>query len=399
MQTTRNTHELSGGPTPSPPVGRAEQRIATSPAMRLLDRYLAGAASMGASDLHLAPGEASLSVRARVDGILRELEAPPVALADAMLTRLRLLAAVDLSERRQPQDGRFSFHVEGRRIDVRAAFLPVHGGERITLRFAEDAARSLSLDELSLPRRLHERLTRALAGAGGLIVVAGPTGSGKTTTLYACLQAVNRPELSIVTVEDPVERRLAGIAQVQVDEDCERTFAASLRAILRQDPDVIMIGEMRDADSARIACRAALTGHLVLTTVHASDAGEVVPRLRDMGVPEYLLRATLSVSLAQRLVRRVCVECKKLTATSEYARALFRASALEVPHEVAEPDGCSSCAGTGYRGRIAVFDGTGARTSDAPRAGAAALLAAGLSRVASLETTVAEVMARCPDSR
>jgi general secretion pathway protein E len=397
MQTTTRTgHEPPGGSAPSPPAGRAEQRIATSPAMRLLDRYLSSAAAMGASDLHLEPGANTLSVRARVDGILRELDAPPVGLADAVLTRLRLLAAVDLSERRQPQDGRFSFQAQGRCIDVRAAFLPVHGGERITLRLAERDARSLTLDELSLPRGLHDRLTRALGGAGGLILVAGPTGSGKTTTLYACLQHVNRREVSIVTVEDPVERRLAGIAQVQVDDDCGRTFAAGLRAILRQDPDVIMIGEMRDPDSARIACRAALTGHLVLTTVHASDVGEVIPRLRDMGVPDYLLEATLSVSLAQRLVRRVCTACRRTVETSEYVRALFHASALEAPRAIAEPVGCETCAGSGYRGRIAVFDDAGACGSSAA---SAALFAAGLARVAALETSIEEVMARCPDPR
>jgi type II secretory ATPase GspE/PulE/Tfp pilus assembly ATPase PilB-like protein len=371
-----------------------------SPAMRLLDRYLEQAISVRASDLHFDPDGTSLAIRARIDGHLITLTAPPAGVTDAMLTRLRLLASVDLGQRRRPQDGRFSFDHGGRRIDTRAAFLPVQGGERVTLRFMDAGAVALSLDDLGIQSQHRALLDENLGRPDGLIVVAGPTGSGKTTTLYACLQQLRSADVSIVTVEDPVERMLEGIAQVAVDDESDRSFAITLRAMLRHDPDIIMVGEMRDSESARIACRAALTGHRVLTTVHASDCSEVRVRLLDMDVPDYLLSATLNLAIAQRLVRRVCMVCHTTEPTDPFTCALFRSIGVPPPKTIAKLRGCSECAQTGYRGRMALFELLSFDADGSPHHGSQhSLLTAGLREVAAGHTTTREVLARCPDSR
>ena len=377
-----------------------QQRLgaATSPAMRLLDRYLAIAVEAGASDLHLEPGVAGLEVRMRVDGVLRILEPPPENVADALLMRARLLAHVDLAERRLPQDGRFVFEHAGGAVDVRAAFMPVHRGERLALRMMQSDTKLTVFDELGLEPPDREAFARALERPHGMVAVVGPTGSGKTTTLYAALERLRRPQLSLMTVEDPVERELAGIAQIAVDEDCGRTFAAVLRAILRQDPDVSMVGEMRDPDSARIACRAALTGHRVLTTLHTADTREAVLRLSDLEIPDYLVRATLALVIAQRLVRRLCTRCRTVSAPRPAEAALFGALAMEAPSRLARAAGCEACSGDGYRGRRAVFellpmfDGAAAKVT--PRR---YLLQEGLRLAASGETTFEEVVAVCPE--
>jgi len=394
------------GRAPRPPSGRAGGRIALSPAMRLLDRYLEQAVAARASDLHFDPDGGSLTIRARVDGRLTYLPAPPPGVTDAMLTRLRLLACVDLGQRLHPQDGHFSFSSAGRRIDARAAFLPVQGGERITLRFIDEGSAALAIDELGMHRKDRGLLETALERPAGLIIVAGPTGSGKTTTLYACIQHLRRGDTSIVTVEDPVERELEGIAQVAVDEAGSCGFASVLRAMLRHDPDIIMVGEMRDCESARIACRAALTGHRVLTTVHATDCREVRTRLLDMDVPDYLLSATLTLVVAQRLVRRVCAHCAATEPVDAFTYALYRSIGLEPPKEVAMPRGCNSCSDTGYRGRIALFDTLAFDDSGRARHTQAdqvhrgrSLLAAGLREIAAGRTTTREVLAQCPDPR
>jgi len=390
----------SDGPAPGPSAGRAGATVALSPAMRLLDRYLEKAVSSRASDLHFDPDGSCLSIRARIDGHLVPLAPPPPGVTDAMLTRLRLLAGVDLGQRRRPQDGSFSFAHVGGRIDVRAAFLPVQGGERVTLRFMDENACALVLDDIGMHRDDRRLLERALDRPAGLIVVAGPTGSGKTTTLYACLQRERRDDISIITVEDPVERHLDGVAQVAVDEECNRSFAATLRAMLRHDPDVIMVGEMRDGESARIACRAALTGHRVLTTVHATDCAEVPVRLRDMDIPDYLLSATLNLVISQRLVRRVCADCSTTGATDAFTQALFRSAGHSAPSTLAVVHGCDACSGTGFRGRLPLFELLAFDESGNARSGPRrSLLGAGLDAVAMRLTTTREVLSQCPDSR
>jgi type II secretory ATPase GspE/PulE/Tfp pilus assembly ATPase PilB-like protein len=255
-------------------------------------------------------------------------------------------------------------------------------------------------DELGLEPPDSEGFGRALERPHGMVAVVGPTGSGKTTTLYAALERLRRPQLSLMTVEDPVERELPGIAQIAVDEDCGRTFAAVLRAILRQDPDVIMVGEMRDPDSARIACRAALTGHRVLTTLHTADTREAVLRLSDLEIPDYLIRATLALVIAQRLVRRLCMRCRTASAPRPAEAALFGALAMEAPARLGRAGGCEGCAGEGYRGRRAVFellpmfDGGAGAARVTPRR---YLLQEGLRLAATGETTFEEVVAVCPE--
>jgi type II secretory ATPase GspE/PulE/Tfp pilus assembly ATPase PilB-like protein len=371
----------------------------TSPAMRLLDRYLDAAVEAGASDVHLEPDAAGLAVRLRIDGVLRTIEAPPRSLSDALLTRARLLAGVDLAEHRLPQDGRFVHRHHGGPVDVRAAFMPVYGGERIALRLMQPEAHAVGFDGLGLEVPDRDLLARALDRPHGLVAVVGPTGSGKTTTLYAALERLRRPQLSIMTVEDPVERAIPGVAQISVDEDCSRTFGAVLRAILRQDPDVIMVGEMRDAESARIACRAALTGHRVLTTLHTADTREAVLRLSDLEVPDYLVRATLSLVIAQRLVRKLCRSCRSLGAPRPTETALFRALGLDAPARIGRSSGCSECSAEGYRGRRAVFEllAVGEREHGALPRPRHTLLEEGLHLAALGETTFEEVVAVCPE--
>jgi type II secretory ATPase GspE/PulE/Tfp pilus assembly ATPase PilB-like protein len=370
---------------------------ATSPAMRLLDRYLTEAVACGASDVHFEPAADHLRVRVRVDGSLRDLEPPPPGLIAALLTRTRLLARVDLSERRLPQDGRFVFGADDRRIEIRAAFMPVHGGEKVALRLLREQGKQLALDDLGLQAEDAELLRRALDRPNGLVLVVGATGTGKTTTLYAALEAIRSPARSILTVEDPVERDLDGIAQVPVDEDAGRSFAVVLRAVLRQDPDVLMVGEIRDPESARIACRAALTGHLVLSTLHTAHTRESIVRLTEMGVPGYLVSATVSLVVAQRLIRRPCETCKQEVAAGAADTDLFRAHGVAPPQTVVATRGCDACGGTGYKGRSAVFevlDCTNGRRPARPRA---SLLTQALRSAASHQTTPAEALARCPD--
>jgi general secretion pathway protein E len=383
----------------------------TSPAMRALDHYLDLAVERGASDLHLEPlltpesepGRAragmALRVRMRVDGRLRDLEPPPSHLAQPLLTRLRLLAHVDLSESRVPQDGRFTFARGERRIDVRAGFMPVEGGEKVALRLLDRAAEGLALTELGMPPSAGTSFQSAIEAANGLVIVAGPTGSGKTTTLYAAIAHLCRGDVSILTVEDPVERRIAGISQVTIDEDSGRSFPVVLRAVLRQDPDVLLVGEMRDPESARIACRAALTGHLVLTTVHSSDAAEALVRIEEMGLPPYLVHGTVSLVVSQRLLRRVCPHCAEQRALRDHERAVFDEHALAAPATLPSPRGCAACEGEGYRGRLAVFEVLDLRAAESEPGVAArreSLFTSGLARVLAGTTTLEEVLAECP---
>ena len=356
---------------------------------------LSEAAGAGASDLHLEPDRHGL--RVRVDGHLRDLEPPPAALVPALLTRIRLLARVDLAERRLPQDGRFTWESEDHdSIDIRAAFLPVARGEKIALRLLRHPGAAPSLDTLGVAAQVLERVLGALGRPNGLVLVVGPTGSGKSTTLYAALVHLRSNARSIASVEDPVEFDIAGVSQVAVDEEVGRSFAVVLRALLRQDPDVLMVGEIRDDESARIACRAALTGHLVLSSLHASHAREALMRLPEIGVADYLVRATVTLVVAQRLVRRLCGECATTAAGDRSAAEWFARARLTPPPLLPSAVGCRHCHGLGYRGRLALFE-TAVTLDDAPAPfEPGSLGAAGLEQVAQGRTTLEEVLTQCP---
>ncbi len=310
-----------------------------APIIRMLNALLTQAAKDGASDIHIEPYERSSSVRFRVDGTLREVVQPNKALHAALISRLKIMAELDISEKRLPQDGRISLRIGGRAVDVRVSTLPSSHGERAVLRLLDKAESKFTLEGLGMSGDTLTRFDKLVHQPHGIVLVTGPTGSGKTTTLYASLGRVDTSSTNVLTVEDPVEYELAGIGQTQVNPKIDLTFAKALRAILRQDPDVIMIGEIRDFETAQIAIQASLTGHLVLATVHTNDAPSTVTRLTDMGVEPFLLSSTLLGVLAQRLVRKLCPRCKKVDARGRY-----------------HPVGCAECGHTGYKGRTGVYE-------------------------------------------
>ena len=310
-----------------------------APIIRMLNALLTQAAKDGASDIHIEPYERSSAVRFRVDGTLREVVQPNKALHAALISRLKIMAELDISEKRLPQDGRISLRIGGRAVDVRVSTLPSAHGERAVLRLLDKAESKFTLEGLGMSGETLTRFDKLIHQPHGIVLVTGPTGSGKTTTLYASLGRIDTASTNVLTVEDPVEYELAGIGQTQVNPKIDLTFAKALRAILRQDPDVIMIGEIRDFETAQIAIQASLTGHLVLATVHTNDAPSTVTRLTDMGVEPFLLSSTLLGVLAQRLVRKLCPHCK----TAD-ARGRFR------------PVGCAECGHTGYKGRTGVYE-------------------------------------------
>src|SRR3954452_5520152 len=310
-----------------------------APIIRMLNALLTQAAKDGASDIHIEPYERSSAVWFRVDGTLREVVQPNKALHAALISRLKIMAELDIAEKRLPQDGRISLRIGGRAIDVRVSTLPSAHGERAVLRLLDKAESKFTLEGLGMSGDVLRRFDRLIQQPHGILLVTGPTGSGKTTTLYASLGRVDTAGTNILTVEDPVEYELAGIGQTQVNARIDLTFAKALRAILRQDPDVIMIGEIRDYETAQIAIQASLTGHLVLATVHTNDAPSTVTRMIDMGVEPFLLSSSLIGVLAQRLVRKLCPNCKKIDARGRY-----------------HPVGCLQCGNTGYKGRTGVYE-------------------------------------------
>ena len=310
-----------------------------APIIRMLNALLTQAAKDGASDIHIEPYERSSSVRFRVDGTLREVVQPNKALHAALISRLKIMAELDIAERRLPQDGRISLRIGGRAIDVRVSTLPSSHGERAVLRLLDKTESKFTLEGLGMDGEVLRRFAKLIQQPHGIVLVTGPTGSGKTTTLYASLGQVDTATTNVLTVEDPVEYELPGIGQTQVNPKIDLTFAKALRAILRQDPDVIMIGEIRDFETAQIAIQASLTGHLVLATVHTNDAISSVTRLIDMGVEPFLLSSSLLGVLAQRLVRKLCPECRTQDAKGQW-------------HAV----GCPKCGGTGYKGRTGVYE-------------------------------------------
>jgi general secretion pathway protein E len=337
---------------------RLKDMASEAPVIRLVNLIIGRAVETRASDIHIEPFEARLRVRYRYDGMLHEAEEPPAALAAAIISRIKIMARLDIAERRLPQDGRIKLAVRGQEVDFRVATIPSLHGETVVLRVLDRNAVSFDYARLGLAPAVVARLAERLDLPNGIVLVTGPTGSGKTTTLYAALSAMNAMSRKIVTVEDPIEYQLAGINQIQVKPQIGLGFASLLRAILRQDPDVIMVGEMRDLETAQIAVQAALTGHLVLSTVHTNSAAATVTRLRDMGLEDYLLTAVLRGILAQRLVRRLCLECRRPEPAPAplVTRFGLEARTVERPVMLWHPQGCPSCRQTGYHGRLAITE-------------------------------------------
>ena len=334
-----------------------EQLAGQAPVIRLVDLVLARAVRERASDVHFEPFEHEFRIRYRVDGVLRDLAPPPKHWGLPVVSRLKVLGNLNIAERRTPQDGRIRLKLEGRPVDLRISTLPTQFGESVVLRVLDRSAVKLTMDELGLPGPIQAGMEQAIRRPNGILVVTGPTGAGKTTTLYACLQALNAIDAKLLTVEDPVEYEIEGVMQVPVNLAAGLTFADALRAFLRQDPDVVMVGEIRDLETAQIAIQAALTGHLVLTTLHTNDAASAVTRLLDLGIEPFLLASTLEAVLAQRLLRRVCRACRRAYTPDE---SLLRQ--LDVDWETVPgrtfyaAQGCAACHHTGYQGRLGLFE-------------------------------------------
>jgi len=324
-----------------------------APAIRLINGIIADAARNGVSDIHIEPYETGLVVRMRIDGVLRETLRMPAHVAPVVVSRVKVMARLDIAERRVPQDGRMGLALGGKLLDVRVSTLPSRAGERVVLRILDKENAGIDLEALGLTPSTYRLMQEVVAEPNGIVLVTGPTGSGKTTTLYAALRLLNDGSRNILTVEDPVEYAVDGVGQTQVNAKVGLSFAAGLRAILRQDPDVVMVGEIRDRETAEIAVQASLTGHLVLSTVHTNDAVGAITRLRDMKVEPFLIASTLRAVLAQRLVRRLCPDCRKPVAARETVAPLL---GIEPEATVYVAGGCEACGGSGYRGRVGVFE-------------------------------------------
>lgn len=346
----------SGGAGTEEDAERLAEGDSDAPIIRLVQRLLADAVSRRASDVHLEPMTRHLAVRYRIDGRLIEAERHPASAAGPVASRIKVMAGLDIAETRLPQDGRLRLTARGRDVDVRVATSPTAHGESVVLRLLGRSEVPLDLEKLGLPERVLAKLHRALDRPHGIILVTGPTGSGKTTTLYAAISRLRRPEVKILTVEDPVEILLEGVNQVQVRPEIDLSYAATLRAFLRQDPDILMIGEIRDRETAEIALRAALTGHLVLSTLHTNSALGAFTRLADIGVEGYLAASTVLAAISQRLVRSLCESCSTPEPTREDEAALFASAGLPAPAVLRRPTGCPACGNNGYRGRIPIME-------------------------------------------
>ncbi len=326
-----------------------------APIVRLINGLISEAIGQSASDIHIEPAEHAVLVRLRIDGIMREVLQAPARLRARLVSRIKVMARLDIAEKRLPQDGRISLTLGGRGVDVRVSTLPSRYGERVVMRLLDKDQGLRSLDALGMSDDLLAQFKASLQTPNGIVLVTGPTGSGKTTTLYAALNLLNDRTRNILTVEDPIEYAMDGVGQTQVNAKIGMTFAAGLRAILRQDPDIVMVGEIRDAETAQIAVQASLTGHLVFSTVHTNDAVAAITRLKDMGVEPYLLASTLRAIVAQRLVRRLCPLCKKPSIIGPHEKALLRTIGAE-DATVYEGAGCPQCRGSGYVGRIGLYE-------------------------------------------
>jgi MSHA biogenesis protein MshE len=336
----------------------ANSGLEEAPVVKLLQSVFDDAAQVRASDIHIEPQDGRLQIRFRIDGVLHLQTEADIKIATPLALRLKLMADLDISEKRLPQDGRFAVKVRGQRIDVRISTMPTQYGESVVMRLLNQVGTTLRLDAIGMPAALVERFRAIVQRPNGLVLVTGPTGSGKTTTLYSALAELNSVEKKLITVEDPIEYRLSGINQVQVNDKIELNFARVLRSALRQDPDIVLVGEMRDQETAQIGLRAAMTGHLVLSTLHTNDAASTPLRLMDMGVPRYMVSGSLQAVLAQRLVRVICESCSEPYQLPAPERAWLRAELGDRAETVPffHGRGCSHCNGTGYRGRTGVYE-------------------------------------------
>lgn len=329
-----------------------------APIVRFVNLLISQGIQDKASDIHIEPAEFDMKVRYRIDGVLHEMQSAPKAIQNGVISRLKIMSEIDIAERRKPQDGRMSVSHGGRKIDLRVATLPTVWGEKVVMRILDNSSSSLAIENLALMPANFERYRSSYTKPYGMILVTGPTGSGKSTTLYTTLQTVARPEINVITVEDPVEFRMAGINQVQVNPKAGLTFASALRSILRSDPDVVLIGEIRDHETAQIAIEASLTGHLVLSTLHTNDAPSAVTRLTEMDIEPFLVGSALDCVVAQRLARRLCERCKEAYQPDPHDLIALRVGydGTYAPPTLFRPVGCSNCSNTGYRGRIALHE-------------------------------------------
>jgi type IV pilus assembly protein PilB len=339
-----------------PTVDSIMQMVQETPIVRLVSLIISRAVRDRASDIHIEPQRNHLRVRFRVDGLLTTVMTPPQRVQAAVISRIKILSSMNIAERRVPQDGRFEIKLDGKDIDIRVSAVPSVHGEKVVMRLLERSATSMTFDALGISQENRTRLATMVRRPHGMFMMTGPTGSGKTTTLYTILNTLNSPDRNIVTIEDPVEYHIAGITQVQVDPKAGVTFVGGLRSFLRQDPNIIMVGEVRDQETAALAVQAALTGHLVLSTLHTNDAPGAVTRLQDMGIEPFRIAATLLGAAAQRLVRVLCPECKEPAALTPEVAARLGLAVNNEPVPIFTPRGCALCNDTGYRGRTAVFE-------------------------------------------
>jgi type IV pilus assembly protein PilB len=338
-------------------VKQVESLANQAPIVKFVDLVLFQAIQDRASDIHFEPFEDEFRIRYRVDGALYEMAPPPKYLALSVISRIKVMSNLNISERRLPQDGRITYQVAGRQVDLRVSTLPTQFGESVVLRVLDRAAVNLDLDTLGFPQYLHDYVAEVILRPNGIMLVTGPTGSGKTTTLYSCMRRVNTIDSKLLTAEDPVEYDIEGIMQVAINEPVGMTFGKALRSFLRQDPDIIMVGEMRDLETAQISIQASLTGHLVLSTLHTNDATGAVTRMIDMGVEPFLISSTLMAVLAQRLVRTICKNCRTPFEPTEEQLSLLNLSAHDLGDKAFHYGrGCSTCNDTGYKGRKGIFE-------------------------------------------
>lgn len=328
-----------------------------APIVRLVNLMFSQAVRDNASDIHIEPYQNSLKIRQRLDGILYDMHSPPKHAQSALVSRIKIMAKLNIAEKRLPQDGRIELKVANKEIDIRVSTLPTAFGERVVLRLLNKSSVLMSLTDLGMPEDRFKPFSEEIRAANGIVLVTGPTGSGKTTTLYAALSSINNTEINIITVEDPIEYRISGIGQVQVNPKIDLTFASGLRSIVRQDPDVILVGEIRDSETAKIAIQSALTGHLVFSTLHTNDSASAITRIRDMGIEPFLIASSINAILAQRLVRIICQNCKE-----EYMPDFEELIKLGLDPEkysdnlVCRGVGCAKCHHTGYKGRDGIFE-------------------------------------------
>ena len=327
-----------------------------APVIRLVNLMFSQAVRDNASDIHIEPYQNSLKIRQRLDGILYDMLSPPKHVQSALISRIKIMANLNIAEKRLPQDGRIELKVGNKDVDIRVSTLPTSFGERVVLRLLDKSSVLITLTELGMPDDRFIPFTEQIKAANGIVLVTGPTGSGKTTTLYAALTSINNTDINIITVEDPVEYRISGIGQVQVNPKINLTFASGLRSIVRQDPDVILIGEIRDTETAEIAIQSALTGHLVFSTLHTNDAASAITRLIDMGVEPFLLSSSINAILAQRLVRIICPHCKEAYTPDEEALLKLGITPETPIQQVYKGRGCAKCHHTGYKGRCGIFE-------------------------------------------